>query len=417
MKPPKHVHIDDDNGICWSLEDGENPDGFNIHCGRVYVGTVRPGNARRFQLHAGCDGAYSISAWTKDDAGISAHSRKSEVARKLIPEITIVQCHNQPEIEQQFHGTEPEEVRESYELVFEDQFNLPPGTTSPDPAKWDTSLLWGPDTIINNEEQRYIDVKNGDVSGASPFDFHPDGHLIIRATPTTPAEKAATGANYFSGAIAGHSTNFRRYGYLETRLKLPETGEGIWPAFWLLHRFYNYPQDTGANGKRRTEIDWEFPRGPGSALWGGGPYTTERAFAAYHYDDGLWKIDANGFNGRDANGAYTLPALSQQCDGTPIHSASGFPGVTLPGGADHAADWHTYGIWWEEGFVKWYLDGVEVRSFCDPLIASQIVMYPILNLAAGGNFPGPADPATFPAEMMVDWFCWFQRRPDVVGTA
>lgn len=308
-----------------------------------------------------------------------------------------------------FHKFAPDQVIQDYSLIFADHFDQLPGTL-PSPARWDTSLPWGPTVIINNEEQYYTDVLNGDVAAPNPFDFDGNSNLIIKAGLNSDAQRAATGQQYYSGVLTGFTQTPFRYGYIESRIKLPAGNQGLWSAFWLLNRYYSpSPLATGANGKRETEIDWEFVRGPGGAF-GGGPYDTLSAPIAYHYDNGAWTIDGNGFTG--PGGA---PGLSQQCDGTLILNVQGLQYASLPNGADLANNFHIYGIWWEEDFIRWYLDGVEVGSICDANIVSQIDMYCILNQAVGGAFPGMANPADYAdeVEMLVDYVCILQKN----GTA
>lgn len=314
------------------------------------------------------------------------------------------------------NGMEPDEVAARYRVVFEDNFSFGAGT-GPNQFKWNTRLPWGPTVTINGEEQYYTDTRLGDTSAPDPFAHDGNGHMVITAGLNDAQQQADTGKQFYSGVLTTFGSFFFRYGYVETRIKLPEDVQGLWSAFWLLNRFYQPdPRATGANGKYETEIDWEFVRGPGGAFQGG-PYTTQCALGAYHYDDGQWKIDANGFAGRDANGAFTLPAASMQCDGTPLgtntNPPTGFDPTCVPG--DLADDFHTFAFWWKEDSIRWFLDGVEVFSVCDPLIVSQIYMYLILNQAVGGGFPGPADPADYAdgSRMLIDYVCIAQDPVDI----
>ena len=297
----------------------------------------------------------------------------------------------------------PAQVLQDYRLVFEDDFNQAPGSTL-DYSKWNTSLPWGPSVIINSEDQVYIDTKNG-MAGPNPFDFDGNGNLLITASEL-PSGESIEGKRFTSGVITTFdSLNFVE-GYAEICQKQPCNTIGLWSAFWALNRYYQpAPQATGANGKFEPEIDWEFVRGPGG-LFGGGPYDTSCALAAYHYDDGNWKIDANGFAGRDpATNQFTLPAVSQQCDGTILGTGfnppMGFDPVCNFG--DFCEAFHIFGFWRTEEFIRYYVDGVEVHSICDPNIVSQVPMYIIANQAVGGAFPGNPDPATYPSILEIDY--------------
>ena len=290
----------------------------------------------------------------------------------------------------------PADVDSTYVLTFEDDFNQLPGTL-PNADKWQSKLPWGPSVTINNERQYYTDVLNGDHNAPNPFDFDGNSNLIITAGLNSPAQVETTGLDYYSGVLTGAQSTPYKDGYIEAKIWYEPGVAGFWGAFWLLHRYYDSPQDTGANGKRRTEIDWEFVRGPGGEFLGG-PYDTDRIPVAYHYDDGQWSISGGGFKG--PNGS---PGLSVQCDGTEINNNKGIGPVKQTSGEDLAGAWHRYGVWKTDNFVKWYLDGILVASVCDPAIVSQIEMYPIVNIAIGGNFPGPPNPEDYPTSMLVDY--------------
>ncbi|WP_175418880.1 glycoside hydrolase family 16 protein [Aureibaculum algae] len=296
----------------------------------------------------------------------------------------------------------PADVDSTYTITFEDNFNQAAGTL-PDANKWQSKLPWGPAVIINKERQYYTDVLNGDTNAPNPFNF--DGeHLIITAGLNSAEQVTATGQDYYSGVLSGAQSTPYRDGYIEAKIWFEPDVAGFWGAFWLLHRYYDYSNDTGANGISRTEIDWEFVRGPGGEFLGG-PYATDRATMAYHYNDGQWSISRSGYRGKD-----NVPVSSVQCDGTVLNQSKGIGPATLPDGADFAGAWHRYGVWKTDNFVKWYLDGVMVASVCDPAIVSQIDMYPIINMAIGGNYPGPPDAADYPTSMLVDYVCLWQPK-------
>ncbi|RPD93046.1 glycoside hydrolase family 16 protein [Aureibaculum marinum] len=296
----------------------------------------------------------------------------------------------------------PADIDSTYTITFEDNFNQAAGTL-PDANKWKSRLPWGPDVIINKERQYYTDVLNGDNKAPNPFNF--DGeHLIITAGLNTPEQAEATGQDYYSGVLSGAESTPYRDGYIEAKIWYEPDVDGFWGAFWLLHKYYSSPEDTGANGISRTEIDWEFVRGPGGEFLGG-PYDTDQATIAYHYNDGEWSISRSGYRGPN-----NTSGTSVQCDGTPLNQSSGIGPVTLPEGGDIAGEWHRYGVWKTDEFIKWYFDGVMVASICDPEIVSQIEMYPIINIAVGGNYPGPPNPEHFPTSMLVDYICLWEPK-------
>lgn len=304
----------------------------------------------------------------------------------------------------------PQEILDTHDLVFEDNFNGP----SLDYSKWSTRAIWSPvngnQTIINDEEQYYVDTKNNQVGLGYPDPFSFDGQNLGITAEYQPdiADSLLQGQQFTSGWISTHETHLI-YPNSFTRVcaKMPCGTTGLWGAIWLLNRYYrggnNASEDvTGPNGKYEPEIDWEFVEGVGGPF-GGGPYDTSCAIPAYHYDGGYCKIDANGFGCNPANN-YMDPAVSQQCDGTPLgtnfNPAAGFDPVCNMG--DTCEDFHVYDIEWKNDRIVWWMDGVPVRSVCDVNIVSQVPMYLIINQAVGGNFPGPADPNDYPATMLIN---------------
>ena len=62
--------------------------------------------------------------------------------------------------------------------------------------------------------------------------------------------------------------------------------------------------------------------------------------------------------------------------------------------------------------VAWYVDGVERARTTDPALICPEAMYPILNVAVGGDWAGAPDETTaFPATMEVDYVRVWQNPP------
>jgi len=237
-------------------------------------------------------------------------------------------------------------VPAGYNLVFNEEFQ----GSSLDRSKWNSQYRWGPDLIINNELQYYVDTLNQPNFGHSPFEF--DGeHMTINAirTPNQLSGRALS-QPYLSGAITTYQKFTMRYGYVEMRARMPR-GRGMWPAFWLLH---NTDHD------RRPEIDVVEMLG----------HQTNLVYNTYHRFD----------------------------NGNLVSS----PSFQVPG-PDYAADFHTYAVRWEPGLLVWYVDGVERNRFDDSNVSHED-MYLLLNLAVGGWWPGAPDSSTpFPARFTIDY--------------
>jgi len=242
---------------------------------------------------------------------------------------------------------------DDYELVFSDEFN----GDSLDKSKWNTEYLWGPDLVINSEEQYYVNINNDPNFGFDPFTF--DGeNLTINSirTPDALLEKA-NGQKYLSGVITSYDAFKFTYGYVEARAKMPY-GKGYWPAFWLLNAYY-------VDDKPEIDI-MEFIGDDQDVV-----------YHTYHY------YDADG-NLRSTKSKPT-------------------PGI------DFTGDYHVFGAEWKPGTVIFYIDGVETHRISDPKISQQD-MYIIANTAIGGWWPGSPDETTgFPGEYKIDYIRAYQR--------
>jgi beta-glucanase (GH16 family) len=235
-------------------------------------------------------------------------------------------------------------------LVFADEFNGAAGS-KPDPAKWTID----PGTGQNNEIQYYSNNNNASMNGS--------GALVIEARRET-----AGGRDYTSHRMNTSNKFHVQYGRIEARVKVPK-GNGLWPAFWMM----------GADFL--TGRPW--------------PYNGE--------------IDIMEVLGRNTNEAYsTLHA--------PAYNGGGGYGLKYPAGVDLSLDYHTWAAEWDSNGIRFFLDGrmvfdaskATVESTRGPWVFDH-PFYLILNLAVGGDFPGPVDPTTpFPSQMLVDYVRVYQ---------
>jgi beta-glucanase (GH16 family) len=237
----------------------------------------------------------------------------------------------------------------NWNLVFRDEFAGP----QLDPV-WRTAQYWRSDYSVGGpgELQAY------DATGVSV-----DGGVLS----LTAREESRYGMPYASGLVQtggdddvpGPRFNFL-YGYMEVRAKLP-TGQGIWPAIWMMPASYN-----DNNG----ELD---------------------------------VLEVIGSEPDNANFSLHRNDLGNTDEWR---------------GPDFSRRFHTFGVDWQADHVSWYVDGVERARMTDPALICPEAMYPILNVAVGGNWPGAPDSTTvFPATMAVDYVrVWQQAAPaQVVG--
>jgi beta-glucanase (GH16 family) len=213
---------------------------------------------------------------------------------------------------------------------------------------WRTAQYWNDDHTVVPGELQAYDASGVSVSG---------GMLHLTARPDT-----KYGTPYVSGLVhtggrdgdaAAPKFSFR-YGYLEIRAKLP-AGQGLFPAVWMLPASYH--DDNG-------ELD---------VLEAIGSAPTAANFVLHR-------------NGLDDGHEWIAANLSRT--------------------------FHTFGVDWQPDHVTWYVDGVERARSTDPALICPEAMYPILNVAVGGDWAGAPDETTmFPASMDVEFVRVWQQDP------
>ncbi|MFT5153859.1 MAG: beta-glucanase (GH16 family) [Planctomycetota bacterium] len=252
-------------------------------------------------------------------------------------------------------------VQAQYQLVWEDNFN----GSSLDLSKWAPQVGNGCPSLCGwgNNELQFYRAENATVSG---------GELTIIAK-----QQSFGGAQYTSARLRTKGLGDWKYGRFEMRAKLP-TGRGLWPAFWML------PTDSvygtwAASG----EIDI-------MELVGHEPHRTH---GTIHYGA---PAPGNVYSGED----YTLPS------GT------------------FNDDFHVFAIEWDEFEMRWYVDGIQFStrtswwSSAGPYPAPfDERFHLLLNLAVGGDWPGPPNGATvFPQEFVVDYVRVYQDNGHDLST-
>jgi beta-glucanase (GH16 family) len=272
---------------------------------------------------------------------------------------------------------EAAEPAAAWKLTWSDEFD---GQTI-DPAKWDFDVgngfyNYGAKAWISgwgNDERQYY---TKDAANA----FVKDGTLHVRALKESLHGCGYTSARLKTKKRDGTVLFSQKYGKFEWRAKCP-TGQGVWPALWML------PADeTYGTWAASGEIDVLEVRGqkPGEVV------------NTIHYG-GRWPVNT------ESSVTYKFPA-----------------GGTV-------ADWHVYAVEWTPGVIRWTVDGKESArqafwwstSKLDgeqgvrPRGEADLNPWPapfdrpftlVINLAVGGKFLGDPDATTpFPAEMVVDY--------------
>jgi beta-glucanase (GH16 family) len=249
----------------------------------------------------------------------------------------------------------------SWTLVWSDEFDA----AQLDPEVWffesgDGSQYgipgWG-----NNELQWYLE----DSAALR------DGSLVITAR-----QESMGGKNYTSARINTRDRFAFRYGRIEARIRFPG-GQGIWPAFWML------PQDD---------------------VYG--------TWAASGEIDIVEAVNLGGTGGNTVFGTIHYGGES------PANQSSS-NNYLVPG--DATTEFHTYALEWDSSVpeLRWYVDDTLYST--QNSWSSTGAPYPapfdenfyiLLNVAVGGNFPGPPNAGTvFPVEMEVDYVRVYSGAP------
>lgn len=240
--------------------------------------------------------------------------------------------------------------KEGWALVWNDEFSA----EFIDSTKWEHEV--NGDGGGNNELQFYTaSIANSYIK---------DDFLVIKAI-----SRNYKGKFYTSARLRSKDKGDWTYGRFDIRAKLP-IQQGIWPAIWML------------------PTDWTYGSWPQSG-----------------------EIDIMEIIGNKPSTLY----------GT-IHFGDPWPNNKYVGGhvdlkqGTFADEFHVFSVEWKPDTIKWFLDD----SLFAVRVPSEVFpkrwpfdqrFHMILNLAVGGNWPGPPDEnTTFPKYMYVDYVRVYQKK-------
>jgi len=216
----------------------------------------------------------------------------------------------------------------------------------PDPAKWGYDIGTGSGGWGNNELQYYTNrPENAIVQG---------GVLKINAI-----KESYLGSAYTSARLLSKNKYSFKYGRIEVRAKFP-TGVGTWPAAWML-------------GDNINTVGWP----------------------------ACGEIDIVEHLGRDLNKIYGTLHYPGRSGG----NADGAT-IVIP---DATTAFHTYAVEWTATSIKIYVDTQLYHTVANSTaIPFNHNFFILLNMAMGGNFGGPVDPAFTNATYEIDYIRVYQ---------
>lgn len=213
-----------------------------------------------------------------------------------------------------------------------------------------------------------------------------DGYLVLLTKRETLKLKDQNGElkklKYTSGLINSFKKFRQKYGYFEARIKLP-SGRGLWPAFWLMPDRSIDPElkfEHGMRSTKKIENSEKFLNGKGMEI-DIMEYLTEWKRKKFH--------------------------MAAHWGGYREHLKS-FRTFYEPD-VKFSDDFHTYGLYWDEGILIWYFDGIEINRLESKRVA-DVPMYVIISTNVGGWATWMVERDKLPESTLVDYVRVWQKN-------
>ncbi len=266
--------------------------------------------------------------------------------------------------------TRVDDFIDDFDVVWNDEFD----GAGIDPARWQTTLVFGSDQFINGEQQYFVPTLEGAPIEYDPFELTDEGTLRINARRTTAAELAALPAScaetdpvlqlsenrehceFLSGALSSHDRMQFVYGYVEARIRASDV-PGALSSFYLYHRY------AGGNDPQAGQYYLHGPEIDILEYLGENPFGAPDAFQTYHFTDpntGIIRSSPTMNHAKEDGGVY-------------------------------GGEFHTFGALWEPNLAIWYIDGVEVRRLEGPQMSQQPMNIINYLVTGSGWAPEPAE--------------------------
>jgi len=188
-----------------------------------------------------------------------------------------------------------------------------------------------------------------------------DGNLVIEA-------RIGSGSIYTSSKLLTKGKRSFKFGRIDIRAAMPK-GQGMWPGIWML-------------GDNIDEVGWPACGEIDIMEMVGGGEKDSETHGTVHWE---------------SNTGYANYGGSKKIEGSKL-----------------SENFHVYSIVWDEEKIVWLIDNEEyhvIDTTPGHLSEFRDEFYLILNVAVGGNWPGPPDNSTlFPQWMIVDYIKYFKRE-------
>ncbi len=288
------------------------------------------------------------------------HPRLKAKLCSSLPTLALLACSTELVLAQAASAASPEQ------LVWSDEFSSPGPTLNPGNWTYETGGGgWG-----NHELETYCSPQ----TTQAPCDpaQHPNAFVGTDGYLHIVARHDAKSNQWTSARLSTKGLQSFQYGRVEARIRIP-AGAGVWPAFWALG----------------TNID--------ARPW--------PACGELDIMENVGKLPAQ-INGSVHGIGFT---------GTPLTTI-----YKLPSGQGFAASFHTYGMLWSPNSISYYVDdpahpyAIYTRASLPPNAVWPFDdgrYFLLLNLAIGGDWPGPPNTSTTSTpEMLVDYVRVYQAR-------
>lgn len=216
-------------------------------------------------------------------------------------------------------------------------------------STFETKNIWDRKLIVNEELQYYSEgMNNVEWIDGNIMRLSAESPTGANSIPVDTADSQGRQADsmYTSKLLSTRGRRSYRYGRFVMRAKFPP-GRGVWPAFWMLPEFDQWPPE--------------------------------------YFDRTLPEIDIVEYIGDLINRYYGNVHFYENNEGRRSELQYEC------GACDMTTEVHTYALDWTPDFLVWWFDG-QVRKVLPTPAQMHQHYHVIVNLAMGGNWPGDPTP-------------------------